>query len=411
MDRVLMEKYAAFLVKSGINLQKGQTLIISAPIEGAEFVRLCVKAAYESGAREVVVKYNDEKLARMQMEYTDVEVLEDIKPWIIASYMDYVNTEGGVANLKIIARNPEVYKGLDSGKVDRANTALSKAMRPYSELTMASKVQWCVAAIPGEAWAGKIYPDLPNAEAQEKLWKTIFDVCRVSGGDPEGEWEKHAKNMQGHSEWLNGLQLAELHLQSANGTDLIVGLADDHLWGGATEPSADGVMFLPNIPTEEVFTAPHRLRTNGVVKSSMPYVYNGNLIEGISVTFKDGVAVEYSAEKGNDLLHHMLGADEGALHLGEIALVPASSPIRQSGILFYDTLFDENAACHMAFGAGYPGTVHGGNDMSREELMQKGVNDSIIHEDIMIGTEDMKITGKTKTGELIAIFENGEWVK
>lgn len=409
MKQELMKKYADFAVRTGTNVQKGQTLIINAPIEGAFFARACAEAAYAAGAREVVVHYADEKLSRIKMEHTALDVLEDVKPWQLRRYMDYAEGPGGACVLKILAEDPEIYKGLDTHKIEKASQAASKAMMPWRKLTMASKIQWSIAAIPSPAWAEKIFPGVPVDEAQEKLWDVIFKVCRVENGNPVAEWKQHTDKLQGYTDALNAMCLQSIHLKSDNGTDLTVGLADNHIWCGALEESADGVPFLANAPTEEVFTAPHRAKTNGVVKSSLPYVYNGNLIEGIKVRFENGVAVEYSAEKGDELLRQMLSSDEGALHLGEIALVPASSPIRQSGLLFYNTLFDENAACHMAFGAGYPTTVKDGGDMTTEQLLALGVNDSLIHEDVMIGTEDMDITGLTAQGETVQIFKNGEW--
>lgn len=411
MQENLLALYANFLVRQGAAVKPGQNFIVIAPVEGAAFARLCADAAYNAGAKEVVVHYTDEHLSRLRMEKTATEVLEDVKPWLLQRYMDYTGGEAGLAMLRLAADDPELYKGLDTEKLNKASAAARKAMKPYNELTMSNKVQWCIAAIPGRAWAQKLFPNLPGDEAEEKLWETIMAVCRVSGGNPEAEWKLHTAALIRHLEWLNGLALQSIHLQSANGTNLTVGLADNHVWSGGGDTSDKGVYFLPNIPTEEVFTAPHRLKTNGVVKSSLPYVYNGNLIKSISVHFKDGVATQYSAEEGEDLLKQMLGCDEGALHLGEIALVPSSSPIRQSGLLFYSTLFDENAACHMAFGAGYPGTVKGGDNMSRDDLLALGVNDSLIHEDIMIGTPDMLITGLTATGESVEIFKNGEWVQ
>ncbi|MEG2922949.1 MAG: aminopeptidase [Oscillospiraceae bacterium] len=407
MNRELLQKYADFAVKIGSNPQKGQTLIIRAPIEGAEFARMCAISGYAAGAKRVVVHYNDENLSRIQMENTAVEVLEDVKPWLNRMYLDYIEDEGGACMLSIIARNPEIYKGLDAVKVDRANIAASRAAEQWRCYTMSDKIQWSIVAIPSEAWASKVYPNEENAV--EKLWETIFDVCRVKGGDPVGAWKEHVAKTTEYKNKLNALKLDSVHLQSANGTDLTIGLADGAMWEGASSATPEGYNFIANIPTEEVFTAPHRARTNGVVKGTKPYVYNGNLIENFSVTFKDGIVTEFTAEKGEELLKQLLDTDEGAKHIGEIALVPVSSPINKSNVLFYNTLFDENAACHIAFGAGYPGTIVGGTVMDTEELLRHGVNDSVIHEDVMVGSDDMNITGITKEGETVQIFKNGEW--
>ena len=287
--------------------------------------------------------------------------------------------------------------------------AAMKAQEVWRRYTMSDKVQWSIVAIPSAAWAGKVFPGAAEDEAQEMLWDAIFDVCRVKNGNVVSEWQAHVKKMTAWRDRMNALDLDSIRLQSANGTDLTIGLADGHVWEGAQSRTPEGYTFIANIPTEEVFTAPHRLRVNGVVKGTKPYVYNGNLIEGFSVTFKDGEVVEHSAQSGEALLGQLLDTDEGSRRIGEIALVPASSPINRRGILFYNTLFDENAACHIAFGKGYPGTVKGGTAMTKQELLAHGVNDSIIHEDVMVGAPDMTITGTTRTGENVKIFENGEW--
>ncbi len=409
MNQELLKKYAEFTVQVGINVQKGQTLIIRCPIDGAYFGRACMEAALKAGARDVVMRYEDEKAARIRLEYGSEEALCDIKPYELRSFLDYAESEGGCCVLSIHASDPEIYKGLDAGKLNRVALAKRAAMKPWQEYTMKDRVQWCVVAIPTAAWATTVFPDLDADQAQEKLWSTIFDVCRVTNGDPVGEWKLHVEKTAARRDKLNEMQLESIRMQSANGTDLTVGLADGHTWEGACSKAENGTVFIANVPTEEVFTAPHCQRVNGVVKGTKPYVYNGQLIEGFSFTFKDGKVVEYSAEKNEELLGQMLDSDEGARRIGEIALVPASSPIHRSGVLFYNTLFDENAACHIAFGAGYPTTVKGGAAMSREELLACGVNDSAIHEDMMVGSEDMTITGLTKSGETVLIFKDGEW--
>ena len=409
MNQELLKKYAEFTVQVGVNVQKGQTLIIRCPIEGAYFGRACMEAALKAGARDVVMRYEDEKADRIRMELGEEEALCDVKPFELRSYLDYAESEGGCCLLAIHASDPELYTGLDSGKLNRVALAKRTAMKDWQEYTMKDRVQWCVVAIPTPSWATTVFPGLSEEEAQEKLWSTIFDVCRVTGGDPVGEWKKHVAKTVACRDKLNAMQLESVRLQSANGTDLTVGLAEGHTWEGANSKAENGAVFIANVPTEEVFTAPHRERVNGVVKGTKPYVYNGQLIEGFSVTFKDGVVVEHSAEKNAELLGQLLDSDEGARHIGEIALVPASSPINRSGVLFYSTLFDENAACHIAFGAGYPTTVKGGAAMTTEELLAHGVNDSAIHEDVMVGSEDMTITGLTKSGETVVIFKDGEW--
>ena len=409
MNQELLNKYAAFTVQVGVNVQKGQTLIIRCPVEGAYFGRACMEAAYKAGARDVVIRWEDEKAARIRMELGEEEALSETKPYELRSYLDYAESEGGCCLLAIHASDPEIFKGLDTGKINRVSLAKQEAMKSWREYTMKDRVQWCVVAIPTPAWAASVFPGLDEDEAQEKLWSAILDVCRVTGGDPVSAWKEHVAKTSACRDKLNELQLESIHMTSANGTDLTVGLAEGHTWEGACSKAENGAVFIANVPTEEVFTAPHRERVNGVVKGTKPYVYNGQLIEGFSVTFKDGVVVDYSAEKNAELLGQLLDSDEGARRIGEIALVPASSPINRSGLLFYNTLFDENAACHIAFGAGYPTTVKGGAAMTTEELLACGVNDSAIHEDVMVGAEDMTITGLTKSDETVTIFENGEW--
>ncbi len=409
MNQELLNKYAAFTVQVGVNVQKGQTLIIRCPVEGAYFGRACMEAAYKAGARDVVIRWEDEKAARIRMELGEEEALSETKPYELRSYLDYAESEGGCCLLAIHASDPEIFKGLDTAKINRVSLAKQEAMKSWREYTMKDRVQWCVVAIPTPAWASSVFPGLDEDEAQEKLWSAIFDVCRVTGGDPVSAWKEHVAKTSACRDKLNELQLESIHMTSANGTDLTVGLAEGHTWEGACSKAENGAVFIANVPTEEVFTAPHRERVNGVVKGTKPYVYNGQLIEGFSVAFKDGVVVDYSAEKNAELLGQLLDSDEGARRIGEIALVPASSPINRSGLLFYNTLFDENAACHIAFGAGYPTTVKGGAAMTTEELLACGVNDSAIHEDVMVGAEDMTITGLTKSGETVTIFENGEW--
>ena len=275
---------------------------------------------------------------------------------------------------------------------------------------MNDRIQWCIAAMPSKPWAKKIFPGLGEDEAVEKLWGLIFDVCRVTGGEPVAEWQAHIARLDELGRKMNELDLESLHFTSSNGTDLTVGLADGAVWESAGSKNEKGVPFLPNIPTEEVFTAPHKDRVDGIVYGTKPYNYNGQLIKGFHVTFKNGRIEEYGAEENAELLGQLLDTDEGARHIGEVALVPASSPINRSGALFYNTLFDENAACHIAFGASYPGTTRGGNALSKEELEARGMNQSTLHEDVMVGAEDTEITGRTRDGRTVPIFQGGEWV-
>jgi aminopeptidase len=404
-----IEEYAKFAVAIGINLQEGCNLMINTPIETAEFARKVATAAYDLGAREVVINYKDELFSRIKMERTDISALSDFKIWQLERYMEYYRGEGKLSVLNIYAEDPEIYKGIDANKLSISAKAAMKAMKPWREITMANKVQWSIISVPTASWAKKVFPEKSESEAIESLWDEILKACRIDEKDPISAWKDNLKLLQSYKEKLNNLKLVELHLKSDNGTNAVIGLADNHIFQGGSQVSSDGIEFLPNIPTEEVFTAPHLENVDGVIKSSMPYVYHGNLIDGIEVEFKKGKVVRYTAKHNKELLTEMFSSDEGAARIGEIALVPKTSPIRKSGILFYNTLFDENAACHIAFGAGYPDNISGGEGMDRAKLKEKGLNDSLIHEDIMIGTKDMNIIGVDGKGNRYSIFKDGDW--
>lgn len=409
MDQRLLQLYADFIVRVGVNVNPGQYFLINCPVDCADFGRACARAGFECGAKDVIIRFHDEKLTRLRYRYAAEETLADVKSYELRSWLDYAEAPNSACRLYIDADDPEAYAGLDGAKINRANAARSKVLKPWVEYTMNDRLQWCVAAVPGPAWAGKVFPELPVEEAVEKLWRLIFDTCRVTGGDPVGEWKAHIAALTARKDQLNAWDLESVRFTGSNGTDLTVGLADGAVWEGANSTSERGIDFIANLPTEEIFTAPHREKVNGVVKGTRPYAYNGQLIKGFSVTFKDGKVIAHSAEENDELLAELLATDEGACHIGEVALVPKESPIKKTGVLFYSTLFDENAACHIAFGAAYPTTVKGGRDLTREQLLPLGVNDSAIHEDVMIGDEDTTITGLTRSGEAVKIFENGTW--
>ena len=410
MNTALLKKYADFIIRVGVNVQPGQTLIINGVLETAPLTRLCVKAAFEAGARDVRVDWADEACSRIRMEMGSEEALCDVKPYVLRSYLDFAESEGGVCVLHLLADDPEVYAGLDAAKINRVGLARRTALKPWRVYTMNDKVQWCIAAMPSESWAKLIFPELPAQEAIEKLWAAIFDVCRVTGGDPVGEWRAHLDKLVDLKDKMNAYDFESVHFTSSNGTDLTIGLADGAVWESACSTDDRGTVFLPNIPTEEVFTAPHKDKVNGIVYGTKPYAYNGQLIKDFWVRFENGRVVEHGAAENAALLGELLDTDEGARGIGEVALVPASSPINRSGLLFYNTLFDENAACHIAFGASYPGTCVGGKEMTEEQLLAHGMNQSAIHEDVMVGAEDTCITGLTRDGRTVQIFEGGEWV-
>lgn len=409
MNKTYLQLYADFVVKVGVNVRPRQNFIIRCPVTMPEFAHACARAGYEAGAKEVIVRYEDEKLSRIKMELGAEADLSSPKPYELRSYLDYAEDPDGCCTLAIHAADPEAYAGLDAGKLNRVNLARRNFLKPWQEYTMNDRIQWCVVAVPAPGWAAKVFPDLPVEEAMEKLWELIFEVCRVTTGDPVTAWKEHVARTKARRDQLNAWQLDHIRMTSGNGTDLTIGLAEDATWEGASSVAENGTEFIANVPTEEVFCAPHRDRVNGVVYGTKPYAYNGQLIEGWHVTFRDGKAVEYGAEKNAALWAELLRTDENANRIGEIALVPASSPINRCGVLFFNTLFDENAACHIAFGAGYPTNIKGGSAMTRAQLMEKGLNDSAIHEDVMIGAPDTRVTGVTRTGETVTIFENGEW--
>lgn len=409
MNKTYLQLYADFVVKVGVNVRPRQNFIIRCPVTMPEFAHACAHAGYEAGAKEVIVRYEDEKLSRIKMELGAEADLSSPKPYELRSYLDYAEDPDGCCTLAIHAADPEAYAGLDAGKLNRVNLARRNFLKPWQEYTMNDRIQWCVVAVPAPGWAAKVFPDLPVEEAMEKLWELIFEVCRVTTGDPVTAWKEHVARTKVRRDQLNAWQLDHIRMTSSNGTDLTIGLAEDATWEGASSVAENGTEFIANVPTEEVFCAPHRDRVNGVVYGTKPYAYNGQLIEGWHVTFRDGKAVEYGAEKNAELWAELLQTDENANRIGEIALVPASSPINRCGVLFFNTLFDENAACHIAFGAGYPTNIKGGSAMTRTQLMEKGLNDSAIHEDVMIGAPDTRVIGVTKTGETVTIFENGEW--
>ena len=374
----LLKKYADFIVRVGVNPQPGQTLIIRCSLEAAPLARLCVRSAFEAGARDVQVDWNDNAVSRSRMELGSEEALTDFKPYQLRRYLDYAESEGSVCVLHLIADDPEVYAGLDSAKISRVNAANRKFMAPWREYTMNDRVQWSIAAMPSAPWAKKMFPDLDTDAAIEKLWQLIFDVCRVTGGDPVGEWKAHLDRLMTLRDTMNAFDLESVHFKSSNGTDLTVGLADKASWESAGSRNEKGVEFLPNIPTEEVFTAPHKDKVNGVVYGTKPYVFNGQLIKGFHVTSRMARSLSMGPRRAlicwaGCWIPMRVPAISARWHW-----CPHPAPINRSGALFYSTLFDENAACHIAFGASYPGTTEGGTGLTKEQLEERGMNQSTI---------------------------------
>ncbi len=401
--------YARLLVSAGVNIQEGQTLVIQTPIECAPFARMIAKEAYAAGAREVVMNWRDEISAKLRYQNAPEEVFGEFPDWQKEYYNFYAAK--GAAFVSIAANDPELLKDVDPKRIALANKTSSIALEEYREKLMSNENAWCVASIPTAAWAKKVFPNLGEAEAIEALWQAILTSVCADQEDPTAAWEAHKNALTERMAFLNRQSFKRLHYKNSLGTDLYVGLPKGHLWLGGAEETPAGVSFIANIPTEEVFTLPDKNDVNGVVYSSKPLNYQGNLIDGFSLTFENGKVISYAAAIGQDVLKHLIETDEGAAHLGEVALVPFDSPISNSKILFYNTLFDENASCHLAFGKAYPVCLNGSDEMTKEELDAAGVNDSLVHVDFMIGTSDLTILGETEDGTWVPIFENGNFAK
>ena len=402
------KEYAKLLVEVGVNIQKGQTLVIGSPVDCAWFARLCARAAYAAGCREVVMRWSDDELTREKYLHAEDSVFDSLPAW--QAEFDNGYARQGAAFLHISARDPENLVGVDPDRIARSQRSSGEALREYRELTMSNTVPWCIGSIPIPSWARKVFPGCPDGEAVEKLWEAIFQTVRVDGsGAAVDRWREHLAGLKGHMDRLNGLNLESLHYTNSLGTDLTIRLPEGHIWAAGSSATKSGLPFIANMPTEEVFTAPLRNGVDGVVCSSMPLVHNGVVIDKIRFQVKEGKIVETSAQTGEDALKAAITLDEGASYFGEVALVPYDSPISRQKLLYYNTLFDENASCHLAFGEAYPECIQGGAEMSKEERKARGLNDSITHVDFMVGTADLSITGKTRDGREVPVFVDGNF--
>ena len=404
-----LQEYARLLVRVGLNIQQGQTLVISSPVECAYFARLCAAEAYAAGCKEVVMNWHDDALGRMKYLYADDAVFDDVPLWRRHFFNDYA--QEGAAYLAISASDPENLKGVDGSRIVRAQQASGKALKEFDRLQMCGGFPWCIASIPIPSWAKTVFPGDGEERAMERLWDAIFRAVRISGdGKAVEKWQAHLKTLHARMEKLNALKFKSLHYTNALGTDLTVELPEGHIWEAGNDVTLSGQEYIANIPTEELFTSPLKTGVNGVVYASLPLVHDGNIIDGFHFVVKDGKIVEARARQGEETLQAAIAVDEGASYFGEVALVPYDSPISNQKILFYNTLFDENAACHIAFGEAYP-CLEGGQKMTKEELKARGLNDSITHVDFMVGTPDLRIVGTTHDGREIPVFENGNFAQ
>ena len=405
MKKTVLREYAKLIVRCGVNVQKGQEVLIYAGLEQPEFVQMVVEEAYKAKAKKVIVEWNYQPLQKIHVRYQSVTTMGTVEEWVKARQQHFCDVLP--ARIHLISDDPDGLKGMNMEKVVKARRMSFPIMKPYID-ARENRQQWCIAAVPGVAWAKKVFPGLPKGKAVEKLWEAILSTSRVYG-DAIKNWEEHNADLQARCEYLTNLGVEKLHFTADNGTDLTVGMISEGKFCGGGETIIQGTFFNPNIPTEECFISPKKGQAEGIVYSTKPLSYNGQLIENFSMRFENGKVVEAHAEKNEDLLNKLLNMDEGASYLGECALVPQASPICESGILFYNTLFDENAACHLAIGMGFPDTIKDFQNKTLEECRALGINDSMVHEDFMIGCDTMNIDAHCADGRVVPIFRNGNW--
>ena len=407
MKKTLIKKYAELLVRTGLHLKKNQNVIIQANCDQEEFVALVVKECYEAGAKRVLVRWSSQKVAKQEYKKAKESALSDVLPFELEEAK--WKSEDLPAFLWIDSDDPDGNKGIDVGKSARICAARYKVLGPYKE-AMENRYQWCIAGAPSPEWAKKVFPGLSKREAMEKLWEAILFTSRAADGNGVVNWERHNAELKKRCAYLNSLGLKELHYRSSNGTDLRVGLIPGVLFQAGGEKIRGGDFeFQPNIPSEECFTSPMKGKAEGVVYSAKPLVYNGQVISDFYIVFKEGKAVEVHAKEGEEALRSILSLDEGSAYLGECALVPYDSPINNTGLLFYNTLYDENACCHLALGRGFNELYPGYENLSEAEIREKGINFSMSHVDFMIGSKDLSIVGTKESGEEVPLFENGNW--
>ena len=405
MKKTVLRSYARLIARCGVNIQPGQEAFIEADLDQPEFVQMLVEECYKCKAKKVVVDWNYQPLQKIHYRYRTLTTLGKVEKYEEARWQHYVNTIP--CRIYLISEDPDGLRGINQEKMAKAQQKRYPIAKPYRD-ALENKYQWCIAAVPGKAWAKKLFPQLRASAAVEKLWEHILATSRVDD-DPIAAWEAHNRDLHDRCAYLNSLHIEKLHYTSANGTDFTVGMIPEGRFCGGSEKSLQGIVFNPNIPSEECFISPKRGEAEGIVYATKPLSYQGQLIDRFWIKFHEGKAVEWHAEVNNELLTKLITMDEGSAYLGECALVPYDSPIRKSEILFYNTLFDENAACHLALGMGFADTIEDFHEKTLAECRALGVNDSMIHEDFMIGSQDMNIDAMCADGRTVAIFRNGNW--
>ncbi len=406
VNKLQLRRYAKLLAKTGLNVKKGQWVIVSAQLDQPEFVEMVVEELYRAGAGEVTVEWSHQPLQKLHYKYVKTQILSRLQKWEVEKLE--LRKKELPAMLYLESEDPDGLAGIDQGKMSEVRAERMKVIKPYRD-DMENKYQWCIAAVPGKKWAKKVFPGLTVNQAVEKLWDAILAASRADGPDPVREWARHNDEIGARCDYLNRLGLVALEYKSSNGTDFRVGLIPQAQFMGGGEESLSGRYYNPNIPSEEIFISPKAGDAEGIVYATKPLSYQGELIEDFSVRFSGGKVVEVKAKKNQELLEKMVKMDEGACMLGECALIAYDSPINNAGILFYNTLFDENASCHLALGHGFTNCIRGYEDLTKQQLTEMGVNDSIIHVDFMIGAKDLTIVGITKTGDRVEIFRDGNW--
>ncbi|MGX7131480.1 aminopeptidase [Enterococcus songbeiensis] len=401
-----LNKYAQLITEVGVNVQKGHTIVIQISVEQAELARLLTEKAYELGASEVIVQWTDDFVQKEFLAFAAQDRIETVPQYKVDQADDWVKK--GASRISVVSSNPDSLAGIDTHRVATYQAASGKALLNLRKATQANKVSWTVVAAAGQDWAQKVFPNDTPETAQDRLWDEIFKTTRIYEANPVAAWKAHDEKLQKKADELNKEQFTALHY-TAPGTDLTIGLPKNHLWEGAGSFNARNEKFMANMPTEEVFTAPDSRRVDGYISSTKPLSYAGTIISGMTFTFKNGKVVDFSAKQGQEVLKKLLETDEGATHLGEVALVPDPSPISQSGITFFNTLFDENASNHLALGSAYAFSIQGGTEMSEEELDAAGLNRSQTHVDFMVGSDQMSIDGIREDGSTVPVFRNGDW--